>query len=346
MKFSRSGVAAGGAWSPSVTRGVILFACFLLLNAVAYMHAYRMTHFVMAGTRTPRPESLSLPQKVRVLLTGPVLPKPRTMSTPREVGLDYRSKTVTTADDTRLATWWVPCPQPKGTVILFPGYSSGRSSLLPQSRFLHEVGWNVFLVDFRGCGDSDGTVTTLGVREAKDVAAASRWAETELAAKPLVLYGTSMGSAAVLRAVADGLVRPDGLILECPFDRLVTTVGHRFTAMGLPTFPFAHMLVFWGGFQHGFDGFAHNPVDYARSVRSPALVLQGTEDTRVSGQEARAVSESMNGLGTFHLFSGAGHGRFCESAPLEYRSVVGAWLGALATGGSRRGDPPPTDPPG
>ncbi len=110
MRFSPLGVACRRLrlrWAAVLS---LLFACFLLANAVAYIHAYRMTHYVTAGTRTPRPESLSLREKVRVLVTGPVLPKSRTMKTPRELGLDYRAMIVTASDNTRLATWWVPSP--------------------------------------------------------------------------------------------------------------------------------------------------------------------------------------------------------------------------------------------
>ena len=75
----------------------------------------------------------------------------------------------------------------------------------------------------------------------------------------LVLFGKSMGAAAILRAVGVPRVKADRLVLENPFDRLVTTAGHRFGAMGLPAFPAANLLVFWGGVQLGLDGLAHAP---------------------------------------------------------------------------------------
>jgi hypothetical protein len=41
-------------------------------------------------------------------------------------------------------------------------------------------------------------------------------------------------AAAILRAVSAHELSPDALILECPFDRLLTTVQNRFAAMRLP----------------------------------------------------------------------------------------------------------------
>lgn len=54
--------------------GIALLAGCVLLNVNAYMHAYRMTHFVSEDVRTSKPEAFSFFQKVRVLLTGIILP--------------------------------------------------------------------------------------------------------------------------------------------------------------------------------------------------------------------------------------------------------------------------------
>ncbi|NOK62221.1 MAG: alpha/beta fold hydrolase [Chloroflexi bacterium AL-W] len=77
------------------------------------------------------------------------------------------------------------------------------------------------------------------------------------------LYGVSMGSSAILRAVALHDLDPDVLILEGVFDRLTTTTRHRFAAFGVPVFPATELLLFWGSVQMGYNGFRHNPVGYA-----------------------------------------------------------------------------------
>ncbi|NJR40440.1 MAG: hypothetical protein HC781_18420 [Leptolyngbyaceae cyanobacterium CSU_1_4] len=87
----------------------------------------------------------------------------------------------------------------------------------------------------------------------------------------MILYGASMGAVAVMRAVAIEKIEPVALILESPFDRLLNTVRHRFEVMGIPSFPSAELIVFWGGVQLGIDGFNHNPVDYARSIDCPRI---------------------------------------------------------------------------
>jgi hypothetical protein len=46
-----------------LTASILLLLAFALLNVVAYNHAYRMTHFVVEGDRTKKPEHLSLWEK-------------------------------------------------------------------------------------------------------------------------------------------------------------------------------------------------------------------------------------------------------------------------------------------
>jgi uncharacterized protein len=144
--------------------------------------------------------------------------------------------------------------------------------------------------------------------------------------RPLILYGRSMGSAAILRAVATQGLESDGVIMECPFDRLVTTVGNRFSAMGLPAFPMAQMLVFWGGVQHGMNGFAHNPADYAAGVHYPTLVMHGNLDPRVSVTEVQAVHANLGGEKQLVLFPRAAHESYLAVDPALWKSAVSEFL--------------------
>jgi hypothetical protein len=105
----------------------------------------------------------------------------------------------------------------------------------------------------------------------------------------VLLYGASMGAAAVLKAVGDDNFHPAALILECPFDSLIGTVRHRFTSRGVPSFPLADLLVFWGGAQEGFNGFRYRPRIQHRACGC-RLLMNGDQDEWVRVQRARAIS--------------------------------------------------------
>jgi alpha-beta hydrolase superfamily lysophospholipase len=307
--------------------GALLLASALLLNGIAFMHARAMTHFTRDGTRTPPPESLSYLEKAGVMLTGVCVPRPTIVATPEQVGLSFTTHRLQ-GDAGELEAWHVRRANARGLVLMFHGYASCKAALLPEAKAFHELGYATLLLDFRGSGGSSGSETTIGYTEADDVACAVAFARAEWPGQPLGLYGQSMGSAAILRAVAVHGIQPDALIVESPFDRLLSTVENRFDAMKIPSFPFARLLVFWGGAQHGFNGFEHNPIDHARHVRCPVLHLQGEVDPRVTRQQADAIFEKFSGDKRFVLFPGVGHRPLLSERPDQWQEAVSEFLNA------------------
>lgn len=291
-------------------------------NAIVAAHAWRFTHFVDSGTRTSNPEALSFAERVEVLLTGVVVPRPAVTRRPEDLGLAAQSSFTD-----GVSTWTIPAgPEPGiGTVLLFHGYGGTKSDLLDEAAVFHDAGWNTVLVDFPGSGESTGDVTTLGWQEALTVTSLARQQ-----AHPLVLYGKSLGSAAILRAVGDLGAPADALVLENPYDRLVTTVGHRFEALGIPASPAAPLLVFWGGTELGFDGFAMEPVAFATRVAAPTLLLHGTDDPRVHLDEIAAIGDALAGPHDVVVFPGVGHVGLHGADPRLWRQAVRDFLGRWA----------------
>jgi alpha-beta hydrolase superfamily lysophospholipase len=303
-----------------------LLAAFIALNGVAWMQAWAMTHYAPAGQRTAAIEALSPPEKAWIVLTGVSNPRPQNSLTPRGVGLDYETRAIEVDGGGTLEGWYVPHADSPGIVLMFPGYAASKDSLLTSAAALHEMGYDTLLVDFRGVGGSSGQDTTLGVREGTDVARSVEYARRTWPGRPVVLYGVSMGSAASLRAIATEGLQPDAIILESPFNRLLSTVGNRFHAMGLPAFPASELLVFWGSVQQGSNGFNHNPVDYAKSVRCPALLMRGENDPRVTASEVTAITEQLGGPKRFVNFLNATHRLLSAADPALWKSQVAAFL--------------------
>src|SRR5262249_53378703 len=157
-------------------------------------------------------------------------------------------------------------------------------------------------------------------------AAAVGYARAQWPNRRIVLYGVSMGAAAVLRAMAVEGVKPDAAILESPFDALLSTVGNRFNAMGLPSFPASELLLFWGSVQQCSNGFANNPVDYARSVQCPSLLLHGQDDPRVTAQQNRSIYGALAGPKEEVEFQNAGHVSLIDSSPQLWKDSVQSFL--------------------
>lgn len=270
----------------------ILLIAFFTLNILAYLGAYMLTHFSSPGQ------------------FGLGLSRPISSKLPTDLGLEYTTQRIQIARSEWLETWLIPVEKstPRGTVILFPGNKGSKAlQLLAPAQVFHSLGYDTLLVDFRGVGGSSGNTTTLGMREAQDVAVSVSYAQKSNLNRPLVLYGVSMGTSAILKAIADEKINPDALILEVPFARLLDAVSSRVKAISAPTFPLAELIVFWGGIQHGFNGFIHNPVDYASQVKCPTLILHGKLDKWTTVTEINGIFENLPSSKQLSIFPNAGH---------------------------------------
>ena len=316
-----------------VTLAALALAGFLSLNVVAYRQAWCMLHFVDGGgALTKGPHKLGLLEKAGVVVTGIHMPHPRNVRTPATLGMPYSSERFATHDGIDVESWWIPQADARGTVVLFHGYAGSKDTVLDDALVFRELGWSCLLVDQRGCGGTSGEDTTIGYREMAEVeAAVEHVRDAHGAPGPVVLYGQSMGGVSMLHALAARRTSADGVILEAVFDRMLNTVRNRFDAMGLPSFPSAELLCFWGGRQFGFDAFRHNPSDDARTVTVPALVLQGAHDDFARLSEGRNIYESLRGPKRFVVFSNTEHEALRHVDPALWRREVEAFLASTAT---------------
>lgn len=122
------------------------------------------------------------------------VPATTVTTTPAQVGLDYESVSLTTSDDVRLATWYVPSRNRAGVVLLH-GAGSTRSKVLDQARVLARAGYGVVLIDARGHGESTGTAMDFGWHGNLDTAAGVDFlsARPEIDSDKIGVIGFSMG---------------------------------------------------------------------------------------------------------------------------------------------------------
>lgn len=304
---------------------LLLFAGFAALNGLAYRHVRAMTHYATGGARTAKPESLSPFSKLCVLFAGVNLPRPEDERPPAVLASNAYALAIDVPGGIKLSAWHAQCRGDAPLVIFFHGYGNDKTRLPTEARNILAMGASVLLVDFRGSGGSSENYATLGALEAKDVVASVRYARDHLvqASPGIILYGQSMGSAAILRAIHEYGVHPDGVILESVFDTLLSTIRNRFGSMGVPSFPAAELMTFWGGRQFGFNGFAHNPVDYAESLECRALFLHGADDPRATLAEGRRVFDAAPcRRKRFVVFENAGHESYAAKWPDQWRNAV------------------------
>lgn len=302
------------AWAVA---GVLALFSFVLFN-----QSYRFTHFDAGGAGPAgSPSGLTI---AKYALLG--LPNPRPVDGPAP-DTAYQNVRFSTADGTRLAAWYVPVARPRGTVVLFHGYHSERGGLAAEAKGFRHLGFSTLQVDFRGSGASDGNFTSVGYDEGQDVKAAYDWTFKQNVNQKIYLFGVSMGAVAVLRGMSQfPAMRPQGLVLECPFATILAASRGRLRTLHAPEEPLAHLIVFTGSLQNGFWGFNHDAVAYARTVRVPTLLQWGEHDPRVTRQETDAIFAALRGPKQLVLYPTAQHESYARRDPARWLTAVATFL--------------------
>jgi uncharacterized protein len=293
------------------------FAIFFSINFIAAMHAYKFTHFDDTGReRTSKPEEIGILEAIKTVILGVKLPRPYNTSFPSQP-----FEKIYIQSNVMLECWKIHPDSSKGTVIIFHGYGGSKGGMIGQSDEFLKMGYSTILVDFMGAGGSEGNTCTIGYTEAENVKAIYDFISISTD-KPIILFGTSMGAAAILRAVSRHGVHPSSIIVECPFGSMYKTTTARFQMMHIPSFPMGNLLVFWGGFLNQFWAFDHNPSEYAKHVKCPTLLLHGGKDQKVSQQEIDDIYQNLDCPKTKIKFDEAGHENYYLRFNNEWRGAI------------------------
>lgn len=310
-------------WRRKFIGGFFLTGC-IIINGLAYMQAKAMLTFQPAGEPQKMIHELSPLEKLKAILFGLNITKAVNNRTPADIDLPFETHQIQQTDGPNLEGWHLPHPNARGTVILFHGYASAKSASLPEAKAYHDLGFAVFMVDFRASGGSEGYQTSIGYYEAVDGVKTVQHVQS-FAKGPLILHGHSMGAAAILRAVAVYKLHPDAIIIEAVFDKMLSAIQNRFALVGLPAFPLANLMAFWGGVHSGQTE-PHNPVEYAQQVDCPTLMLHGTVDDRARLDQAETVFANLSGPKRLVTFEGLGHESYFVPQPDKWCAAVSAFL--------------------
>ncbi len=117
-------------------------------------------------------------------------------------------------------------PQPAPTVVLCHGYRINRGVLRSSAAHEYALGFNVFIFDFRGHGDSDSVLTSGGNAEVRDLEAAIEVAARQPETLPgkIIVHGFSMGAAVALLTPPSPHVA--AIIADSPYARSDDVMRH------------------------------------------------------------------------------------------------------------------------
>jgi pimeloyl-ACP methyl ester carboxylesterase len=300
---------------------LILFILFFsLLNYIAYNHSYNFTHYANIKEnrlKVTDTSTISWQKKLNYILKGVEVPRPTNTTKPF---YSYKTEYIETPKG-KLQVWHSYSDESKGTVIMFHGYANRKSSLVSRSYEFEKLNFNVMMVDFLGSGGSDGNTVNIGYNEAYQVKSCIDYiikqGETNI-----YLFGISMGAVASMKCVSDHQPNIKGLIVECPFGYFKTTIKNRFKNFGVPAFPMADLLMLWGSYHMGYNCYSHNPVDYAKNIHCPTLLVHGEKDHAVSKKEIDDIYANLQGEKFLKTFPATGHDIFISKNEMDWREMM------------------------
>jgi len=217
--------------------------------------------------------------------------------TPESVGLEYESIAFPSRDDGLLLTGWLIPPRIRGGqrlprdfrrsrwVTLVHGHSSNRagtpSGALGLMRDLVGHGYGVLAFDLRGCGDSEGAVSSVGYFEQRDLLGAldylvSRGADR----RRLGVLGVSLGAVvALLVCTQPGTAA--AVVADSAFADLQMIMAEGASGRRRPLRLFAPGVRWMSRLLYGIDVAAVSPVGALAGSDTRALIIHGERDERV-----------------------------------------------------------------
>ena len=297
---------------------------FVLINVIVAFHAYKFTHFYDTGEVVlKKQDDKSGWDKTKEILFGINAVKQQ-----NTIADSVNEKVIlTTADKIKLEGWYTAVDSAKGTVCMFHGHGGKKSGINKEAEEFRKLGYNTFQLDFRAHGNSGGNTCTIGYDESEDVKLAYDFIKNK-GEKNIVLWGISMGAAAVTKAMNDyPALQPHKIIIEMPFGTIEDAVEGRIKMMHLPAQPLATLITFWGGVENGFWAFNMKPQEYAKKITCPTLLQWGANDPRVSRAEEDILFANLaTASKKFVVYDNCVHESLCKKENEKWMGEVSNFL--------------------
>ena len=215
-------------------------------------------------------------------------------------------------------------------VICAHGFSSCTRELSTVVQRFHAWGWNALLPHLCGHGESECGSVGMGWPDRLDIAAWAAYLVREYDNPRIILYGGSMGGAAVMMALGEPL--PDNVacaIEDCGYASLWDEYAHQareFLRLGPVTKPALYALDIVTRLRAGFSIREASCVEQLKKSKTPTLFIHGDADSVVPFRMLREVYGACPCEKEMLVLQGAGHGesqfqealyfgtikRFCE----------------------------------
>jgi fermentation-respiration switch protein FrsA (DUF1100 family) len=227
-------------------------------------------------------------------------------------GLSVSDVWLTSSDGTKLHAWWIPNDKGRFTFLAFHGNAGNIADRATVYEFLRDTPANVFAVEYRGYGRSEGKPSEAGFY--LDAAAAYKYLVDIQGKDPksVISFGQSLGTAVATHLAAQNKV--GGVVLEAPFPS-ASRVARR---------------IFW--FFPGLSLLVKSQFDTGMRLKAlsvPILIVKCNQDPVLPSDLGQEVyDEARNPKGLVKI-NGYCHEEASVVAPLQYRVALNKFLSSI-----------------
>ncbi|MFY9261487.1 MAG: alpha/beta fold hydrolase [Gallionella sp.] len=239
-------------------------------------------------------------------------PSPILQTNPARMGMSYQEVHVPVGENGLLDGFWVPATQANApTFLYFHGNYRNIGNNLDHTQRLHQLGYNVLLVDYRGYGRSVGAKKPSEAQVYADAEATWQYLTKVrgISPKQVFIYGHSLGGGIAIN-LATHHPEAAGLITESTFTSM--------SDMG--KLDYAFLPIDWLLNQR-FESLQKVP-----SLKLPVLFIHGTWDPKIPVEMAKQLYAAAPQPKTLLLIEGGEHNNTGAIGWVEYQSSVTAFV--------------------
>ena len=235
--------------------------------------------------------------------------------TPTSLGVAFTELRIPTADGETLHAWWFEHASPRAQIVYWHGNGGNLSLWMPVLVDLHQRGFSVLAVDYRGYGDSTGKASEQGIYRDGEAATAYFRERLQKPKVPTIYWGRSLGCS--VASYTATRTPPSGLVLESPFP----DVAFLFTKN--PVMRFLSV----------FSTYRFATSKHLEQYSGPLLVVHGDADSIIPFNAGKRVFDSAPTKSkTFAVLPGADHNDVYASHP-QYAAIIDRFVSTIPTVG-------------
>ncbi|MCR5150536.1 MAG: alpha/beta hydrolase [Clostridiales bacterium] len=198
---------------------------------------------------------------------------------------DFKEYSITNPRGFLLKGYLIPAEKESDVYVFCShGYKSSKDEFRFISKFYHDMGYNVFLVDHQACGNSEGKYLGFGYHESKDCLLWLDYMKQLFGENiQIILHGISMGCATVTMMSGDAALPSNVkfVIADCGYTSCDDEFSHAIKFLHIPKFPVYYAAKEFNKVLNGFSFEKVSPLNAVRYSKVPMLFIHGGDDSFV-----------------------------------------------------------------